>query len=111
MTGSICGPRSVPSSPASSATRRCCGMATAASPASRSAIGGRRARPARACFVKFGAVGPGAEDRFAALLDACAELAVAAGMTTVLAGVNLVREEAYRAMLRRGFRTQIQGVT
>jgi GNAT superfamily N-acetyltransferase len=63
------------------------------------------------CFVKFGAVGPGAEDRFAALLDACAELAVAAGMTTVLAGVNLAREEAYRAMLRRGFRTQIQGVT
>jgi GNAT superfamily N-acetyltransferase len=63
------------------------------------------------CFVKFGAVGPGAEDRFAALLDACAELAVAAGMTTVLAGVNLAREEAYRAMLGRGFRTQIQGVT
>jgi predicted N-acetyltransferase YhbS len=65
------------------------------------------------CFVKFGAVrsGPGAEDRFAALLDACAALAVAAGMTTVLAGVNLAREEAYRAMLRRGFRTQIQGVT
>ena len=62
------------------------------------------------CFIKFGAVGPGAEDRFAALLDACAELAVAAGMTTVLAGVNLAREEAYRAMLGRGFRTQIQGV-
>jgi N-acetylglutamate synthase-like GNAT family acetyltransferase len=65
------------------------------------------------CFVKFGAVrpGPGAEDRFAALLDACAALAVAAGMTTVVAGVNLAREEAYRAMLGRGFRTQIQGVT
>src|SRR5205823_7494056 len=35
-----------------------------------------------ACFVKFGAVrpGPGAEGRFAALLDACAALAVPAGM-------------------------------
>jgi N-acetylglutamate synthase-like GNAT family acetyltransferase len=65
------------------------------------------------CFVKFGAVRPGsgAAERFAALLDACAGLAVAAGMPNVVAGVNLAREEAYRAMLGRGFRTQIQGVT
>jgi GNAT superfamily N-acetyltransferase len=65
------------------------------------------------CFVKFGAVRPGAgaEDRFAALLDACAGVAIAAGMTTVVAGVNTAREEAYRAMLARGFRTHIQGVT
>ena len=48
------------------------------------------------CFVKFGAVRPGAgaEDRFAALLDACAGVAIAAGMTTVVAGVNTAREEA-----------------
>ena len=52
-----------------------------------------------------------AEQRFAALLDACGELATAAGMPNVLAGVNLAREEAYRQMLGRGFRTQIQGVT
>jgi GNAT superfamily N-acetyltransferase len=65
------------------------------------------------CFVKFGAVRPGAgsEDRFAALLDACGGLALAAGMPDVLAGVNLAHEEAYRHMLERGFRTQIQGVT
>jgi GNAT superfamily N-acetyltransferase len=65
------------------------------------------------CFVKFGAVRPGpeAEDRFAALLDACGALAESAGMPNVLAGVNLAREEAYRQMLGRGFRTQIQGVT
>ena len=65
------------------------------------------------CFVKFGAVRPGsgAAERFAALLDACAGLAAAAGMTTVVAGVNTAREEAYRAMLARGFHTQIQGVT
>jgi len=32
-------------------------------------------------------------------------------MTTLMAGVNLGREEAYRAMLASGFKTQIQGVT
>ena len=65
------------------------------------------------CFVKFGAVlpDPGADNRFAALLDGCAALATAVGMTTVVAGVNTAREEAYRAMLGLGFRTQIQGVT
>ena len=43
--------------------------------------------------MKFGAVrrGPGAEERFAALLDACAGLAHEAGMPNVLAGVNLAR--------------------
>jgi GNAT superfamily N-acetyltransferase len=64
------------------------------------------------CFVKFGAVrpGPSADDRFTALLDACAALAVSTGMSTLVAGVNTAREEAYRAMLACGFRTQIQGV-
>jgi GNAT superfamily N-acetyltransferase len=65
------------------------------------------------CFVKFGAVrpGPGAERRFTRLLDACGELATAAGMEKVLTGVNLAREEAYRQMAARGFRTEISGVT
>jgi GNAT superfamily N-acetyltransferase len=65
------------------------------------------------CYVKFGAVraGLGAEDRFGTLLDACAALAREAGVPNVLAGVNLAREEAYRQMLARGFRTMIQGVT
>jgi GNAT superfamily N-acetyltransferase len=65
------------------------------------------------CYVKFGAVrpGPGAVDRFAALLDVCAGVAREAGAPNVLAGVNLAREEAYRQMLARGFRTIIQGVT
>ena len=64
------------------------------------------------CFVKFGAArtGPGDEERFSRLLDACCALAAAAGQANVLAGVNLAREEAYRQMLGRGFRTQIQGV-
>jgi hypothetical protein len=65
------------------------------------------------CFVKFGAVRPGptAEDHFARLLDACGALAVAIGMPSVLAGVNLAREEAYRHMVACGFRTEISGVT
>jgi GNAT superfamily N-acetyltransferase len=64
------------------------------------------------CFVKFGAVegGAGAETRLVALLDSCAALAVAVGMKAVLAGVNLAREEAYRAMKALGFRTEFQGV-
>ncbi len=64
------------------------------------------------CFVKFGAAraGPGSEERFSRLLDACGALSVAAGQPNVLAGVNLAREEAYRHMLGGGFRTQIQGV-
>jgi GNAT superfamily N-acetyltransferase len=65
------------------------------------------------CFVKFGAVRPGAGDsaRFAALLDGCGSLAAAVGMANVLAGVNLAREEAYLLMVARGFRAQVQVVT
>lgn len=65
------------------------------------------------CFVKFGAVRPGAggDERFGALLDACGDLAAASDMANLVAGVNLAREETYRAMLGRGFKTQIQGVT
>jgi len=65
------------------------------------------------CFVKFGAARPGAgaEARFASLLDACGALALSVGMPSVLAGVNLAREEAYRHMVARGFRSEVQGVT
>jgi GNAT superfamily N-acetyltransferase len=65
-----------------------------------------------ALYVKFGATrsGPGADERLAALLDGCGALAHAVGMKTVLAGVNLAREEAYRQMKALGFRTAFQGV-
>jgi GNAT superfamily N-acetyltransferase len=65
------------------------------------------------CYVKFGAVPPGdgADARFAALLDACGALARSIGMQNVLAGVNLAREEAYRQMLARGFRSRMNTVT
>jgi GNAT superfamily N-acetyltransferase len=65
------------------------------------------------CYVKFGVVRPGtgADARFAGLLDACGALARFAGMENVLAGVNLAREEAYRQLLARGFRSRMNLVT
>lgn len=64
------------------------------------------------CYVKFGAVrlGPGADTYFQRLLDAVELLAVTRGLSRVVAGVNTSRTEAYRAMLARGFRTELQGV-
>jgi hypothetical protein len=65
------------------------------------------------CYVKFGAVRPGprAEELFARLLEACESLAGTRGLSRLEAGVNMARHEAYRSMLARGFRTDIQGVT
>jgi GNAT superfamily N-acetyltransferase len=64
------------------------------------------------CFIKFAAVrpGPSAENKFEHLLDACEALAAERGLQRMEAGVNLNRSQAYRQMLRRGFRTDIQGV-
>jgi len=65
-----------------------------------------------ACFVKFGAVhmSPKAEQDFERLLDACEEMAAEKGLSRLDAGVNMARHEAYRRMLARGFRTELQGV-
>jgi GNAT superfamily N-acetyltransferase len=65
----------------------------------------------KTCYVKFGAVrgGTDAGQRFEKLLDACDGFAVSRG-ATVEAGVNLAREDAYRRMRARGFRTTMQGV-
>jgi ribosomal protein S18 acetylase RimI-like enzyme len=64
------------------------------------------------CYIKFAAVRPGAgaEARFEYLLDGCEALAAERGWQRMEAGVNLNRSQAYRQMLRRGFRTDIQGV-
>jgi hypothetical protein len=64
------------------------------------------------CFIKFGAVadGPSAEQNYLRLLDSCEALAVAVGMPKLLAGANMARHEAYRHLVARGFRTEIQGV-
>jgi len=64
------------------------------------------------CYVKFGAArpGPGADARFTALLDACHQLAAARGATTLAAGANAGRDQAWRAMSGYGFRSSMQGV-
>lgn len=64
------------------------------------------------CYVKFGATRPGptAGQDFDRLLDACEEMASRSGLSRLAAGVNAARHEAYRAMLERGFRTDLQGV-
>ena len=61
----------------------------------------------KVCYVKFGA----ARDRegFDRLLEACEAFAASHG-ATVEAGVNLAREDAYRAMRSRGYRVAFQGV-
>jgi predicted N-acetyltransferase YhbS len=63
-------------------------------------------------YIKFGAArpGPGAGDRFAALLDAASVLAQQAGMPAVLAGINLSHEDAWRQMKAHGYRPVFQGV-
>jgi GNAT superfamily N-acetyltransferase len=65
------------------------------------------------CFVKFGAVRPGPEatNRVERQLDACEQLAAERGLGQLDAGMNLGRQDAYRRMIDRGFRTWLQGVT
>jgi GNAT superfamily N-acetyltransferase len=65
-----------------------------------------------ACYIKFGAARPGptAERDFGRLLDACEAWASSANSSRLVAGVNTARHEAYRRMLERGFRADIQGV-
>jgi N-acetylglutamate synthase-like GNAT family acetyltransferase len=64
------------------------------------------------CLVKFAAVRPSsrADHTFDRLLAACEALAAARGARRIEAGVNLNRSQAYRQMLRQGFRTTMQGV-
>lgn len=63
-------------------------------------------------YVKFGCVlpGAGADERFSQLLATCEVIASTKGLRRIEAGMNMARHEAYRAMLRYGFRTDIQGV-
>jgi GNAT superfamily N-acetyltransferase len=67
---------------------------------------------AKQCYVKFAAARPGAgaEWRFEHLLDGCQSLAAERGLERMEAGVNLNRSQAYRTMLRRGFRANSLGV-
>src|SRR2546421_561518 len=64
------------------------------------------------CYVKFAAVrcGEHAARDFDRLLEGCEWLTVSSGAASLLAGVNLAREGAYRAVLARGFRADLVGV-
>lgn len=75
--------------------------------------GGATEAGSGACFVKFGAVvpGEGAAARFGRLVDACEALAAERGLSRIMAGVNTARHGAYQALLRRGYRAVINGLT
>ena len=64
------------------------------------------------CYIKFGAVlpGPGAAERFDQLLRVCEAEALAKGLSYLMAGVNLGREEAHRQLLASGFRAAMMGI-
>lgn len=64
------------------------------------------------CYVKFGAARPGptAGQNFDRLVNACEEMASKRSLSRLTAGVNAARHEAYRIMLERNFRTDLQGV-
>jgi len=64
------------------------------------------------CYVKFAAAlsGPGSAERFDGLLDACESFAHSQGLSRIIAGANTARHGAYRNLIARKFRTDIQGV-
>lgn len=63
-------------------------------------------------FVKFAAAraGSGAAGRFERLLDACEAFAADRGLSRLDVGMNLGRDDAYRRLVGRGYRTWLQGV-
>jgi len=66
-----------------------------------------------ACYVKFGAVAPGATAAadFERLVDACGTFAARSGLERLVAGINVGRLDAYRRLLARGFRSELIGVS
>ena len=66
-----------------------------------------------ACYVKFGAARSGANAGkvFEQLLDACESFAASHGARRLIVGGNMAREEAFHALVARGFRTDLQGVS
>ncbi len=65
-----------------------------------------------ACYVKFGGVRPGfgSGPRFDRLVDACDAVASHNGVSRLILGVNAACCPAYRRLLERGFRTELQGI-
>jgi predicted N-acetyltransferase YhbS len=63
-------------------------------------------------YVKFAAVrpGPGATELLDELLEECERVTAERGLERLDVGTNLAREETYRVLLARGYRTWLQGV-
>jgi GNAT superfamily N-acetyltransferase len=64
------------------------------------------------CYIKFGAIRPtkDASKHFDYLLDACESFAKTQGLSRLVGGANTARHNAYRKMIERNFRTDLQGV-
>lgn len=64
------------------------------------------------CYIKFGAVrqGDNSAHLFNELLDAAEHYARSQNISRIVAGVNMARHGAYKMMIERGFRTDLQGV-
>jgi hypothetical protein len=64
------------------------------------------------CYAKFGAVrsGGAASRQFEQLLSACEHFDSGQRAERLVAGANMGRDEAYRIMVGRGFRADLQGV-
>ncbi len=61
------------------------------------------------CYIKFGAASRSLQN-FDGLLDACEQYAHSQKATRLTGGANTGRHDAYRRMMERGFRTDLQGV-
>lgn len=61
------------------------------------------------CYVKFGAAKSSLQN-FDSLLDACEQYASTQKAARLVGGANMGRHEAYKRMIERGFRTDMQGV-
>ena len=64
------------------------------------------------CYVKFGAIksNSDSQNNFVDLLKACEELVVSKGLSTMIAGVNIGRYNAYQSMINQNFSIDFLGV-
>lgn len=64
------------------------------------------------CYIKFGGINPShSPNSFQKLLGACEAYARKQGVGRLMAGINTGRKDAYRVMLRYGFRVSLLKVT
>ncbi len=65
------------------------------------------------CYIKFAAVRPSPQAPvvFDGLVDRCHALALHRGASTLVAGANAARDQAWNALTVKGFRPDFQGVT